>query len=117
MAKIIGIDLGTTNSAVAYVKAGEPEIIENAEGAERQARHGADNGPRIEAQAALAGDEGIVPGAVILRQCVVMRPPSDGLDMVGLLDERLGRGKACIQMGRTVFRRFGLSHFVILQKR
>lgn len=33
MGKIIGIDLGTTNSAVAVVKSGEPQIIENAEGA------------------------------------------------------------------------------------
>jgi molecular chaperone DnaK len=33
MGKIIGIDLGTTNSAVAVVKGGDPQIIENAEGA------------------------------------------------------------------------------------
>lgn len=33
MSKIIGIDLGTTNSAVAIVRGGEPTIIENAEGA------------------------------------------------------------------------------------
>lgn len=32
MAKIIGIDLGTTNSAVAIIEAGEPKIIENTEG-------------------------------------------------------------------------------------
>jgi len=32
MAKIIGIDLGTTNSAVAFVEGGEPRIIENVEG-------------------------------------------------------------------------------------
>jgi molecular chaperone DnaK len=33
MAKILGIDLGTTNSAMAVVQSGEPHIIENAEGA------------------------------------------------------------------------------------
>lgn len=32
MAKIIGIDLGTTNSAVAVVEHGDPKILENAEG-------------------------------------------------------------------------------------
>lgn len=32
MAKIIGIDLGTTNSAVAVMEAGDPKILENAEG-------------------------------------------------------------------------------------
>lgn len=32
MAKILGIDLGTTNSAFAVVEAGEPTIIENSEG-------------------------------------------------------------------------------------
>lgn len=33
MAKILGIDLGTTNSAMAIIEGGEPRIIENAEGA------------------------------------------------------------------------------------
>ena len=32
MAKVIGIDLGTTNSAMAMMEAGEPEVLENAEG-------------------------------------------------------------------------------------
>jgi molecular chaperone DnaK len=32
MGKIIGIDLGTTNSAMAIVEGGEPTIVENAEG-------------------------------------------------------------------------------------
>jgi molecular chaperone DnaK len=32
MAKILGIDLGTTNSAMAIIEAGEPSVIENAEG-------------------------------------------------------------------------------------
>jgi molecular chaperone DnaK len=33
MAKIIGIDLGTTNSCVAIMEAGQPKVIENSEGA------------------------------------------------------------------------------------
>ncbi len=33
MSKIIGIDLGTTNSAVAVMEAGQPKILENSEGA------------------------------------------------------------------------------------
>ena len=32
MAKILGIDLGTTNSAMAVIEAGQPKIIENKEG-------------------------------------------------------------------------------------
>ena len=32
MAKILGIDLGTTNSAMAVVEAGQPKILENQEG-------------------------------------------------------------------------------------
>ena len=32
MARVIGIDLGTTNSAMAVMEAGEPEVIENNEG-------------------------------------------------------------------------------------
>src|SRR5688572_6221749 len=32
MAKVLGIDLGTTNSVVAILEAGEPAVLENAEG-------------------------------------------------------------------------------------
>ena len=32
MAKIIGIDLGTTNSVMAVLEGGEPKVIPNAEG-------------------------------------------------------------------------------------
>lgn len=32
MAKVIGIDLGTTNSCVAVMEGGEPVVITNAEG-------------------------------------------------------------------------------------
>ncbi len=30
--KILGIDLGTTNSAMAVIEGGEPKVLENAEG-------------------------------------------------------------------------------------
>src|SRR3954466_10943240 len=33
MARVIGIDLGTTNSCVAVMEAGKPKVVENAEGA------------------------------------------------------------------------------------
>ena len=32
MGKVIGIDLGTTNSCVAVMEAGEPKVLTNAEG-------------------------------------------------------------------------------------
>ncbi|MFL5664727.1 MAG: Hsp70 family protein, partial [Ktedonobacteraceae bacterium] len=32
MAKVIGIDLGTTNSVIAVMEGGEPTVLENSEG-------------------------------------------------------------------------------------
>ena len=32
MPKVLGIDLGTTNSCMAVIEAGEPRVLENAEG-------------------------------------------------------------------------------------
>jgi molecular chaperone DnaK (HSP70) len=32
MTKVLGIDLGTTNSVAAVMEAGEPTVLENAEG-------------------------------------------------------------------------------------
>ena len=39
MGKIIGIDLGTTNSCVAIMEGGTPKVIENAEGARTTKSH------------------------------------------------------------------------------
>jgi len=36
MAKVLGIDLGTTNSCVAVMEAGEPEVLENSESIQNQ---------------------------------------------------------------------------------
>lgn len=36
MSKVIGIDLGTTNSCVAILEAGQPKVIANSEGVEQR---------------------------------------------------------------------------------
>ncbi len=38
MAKVIGIDLGTTNSCIAVMDGGKPKVIENSEGARTTSR-------------------------------------------------------------------------------
>ena len=59
MGKIIGIDLGTTNSCVAIMEGGKPKVIENAEGARTT--------PSI---VAYADDGEILCGASAKRQAV-----------------------------------------------
>ena len=59
MSKIIGIDLGTTNSCVAIMENGQPKVIENSEGARTT--------PSI---VAYADDEEILVGAPAKRQAV-----------------------------------------------
>ena len=45
MAKVIGIDLGTTNSCVAIMDGSQPRVIENSEGA--RTTHPHSDGQRI----------------------------------------------------------------------
>jgi molecular chaperone DnaK len=59
MSKIIGIDLGTTNSCVAIMEGGKPKVIENSEGARTT--------PSI---VAYTDDEDILVGAPAKRQAV-----------------------------------------------
>jgi molecular chaperone DnaK len=59
MAKIIGIDLGTTNSCVAIMEAGQPKVIENSEG-----------GRTTPSVVAYAEDGEILVGAPAKRQAV-----------------------------------------------
>ncbi|MYD65573.1 MAG: molecular chaperone DnaK [Chloroflexi bacterium] len=64
MARVIGIDLGTTNSAMAVMEAGEPEIIPNAEG-----------GRTTPSMVAVSGQGERLVGTVAKRQAVTN--PSD----------------------------------------
>ncbi|MFT3804683.1 MAG: molecular chaperone DnaK [Burkholderiaceae bacterium] len=59
MGKIIGIDLGTTNSCVAIIEGGQPKVIENSEGARTT--------PSI---VAYTSDDEILVGASAKRQAV-----------------------------------------------
>src|SRR6478609_6230481 len=59
MAKIIGIDLGTTNSCVSIMEGGKPKVIENSEGARTT--------PSI---VAYADNDEILVGAPAKRQAV-----------------------------------------------
>ncbi len=87
MAKILGIDLGTTNSAMAALLGGEPKIIENAEG-----------GRTTPSVAALSKSNELLVGMLAKRQAVT-NPKNTIFSVKRLIgrkfsDPEVGRDKA-----------------------
>src|SRR5438132_223836 len=116
MAKVIGIDLGTTNSAVAYMEGGEPTIIPNAEGGRITPSVVAftKNGERLVGQVAkrqAITDAGQIAGLEVLR--IINEPTAAALaygldkkkdELVAVYD--LGGGTfdiSILQLGEGVF--------------
>jgi len=64
MGKIIGIDLGTSNSAAAYMEAGKPKMIPSAEGTTSV------GGKAFPSYVALTKDEQLLVGEPARRQAV-----------------------------------------------
>ena len=66
MAKVIGIDLGTTNSCVAVMEGSAPKVIENAEGARTTPSivAFAPDGERLIDDRALFLDERVIGGEI-----------------------------------------------------
>ena len=63
MSKIVGIDLGTSNSAAAFLEAGKPKIIPSAEGATQY-------GKAFPSVVAFTKDEQLLVGEPARRQAV-----------------------------------------------
>ena len=81
MAKIIGIDLGTTNSVVAVMEGGDPTVITTAEGGRLCPSVVAftKNGERLVGQETYgAGPIGVVCAIGVIRQIEVDNKPSAG---------------------------------------
>jgi molecular chaperone DnaK len=109
MAKVIGIDLGTTNSCVAVMDGKDPKVIENAEGARTTVHGGVHRrrrAPRRPAGQAPGGDQ---PETRSSRQAPD-RPPLSTTrpsprTRAGSLRDRQGRQRRCLgrRPGRKVF--------------
>src|SRR6266545_3005004 len=84
MPKIIGIDLGTTNSEAAYMEGGTPKIIPSAEGS-------AYGGKMFPSVVAFTKDGGKIAGLEVLR---LVNEPTAAALAYGL--DKKGEGKICV---------------------
>ena len=89
MGKIIGIDLGTTNSCVAFLEGGIPKIIENSEGDRTT--------PSI---IGYADDDEVLVGQAAKRQAVI-KPHENALWLVKRSDRTsVSRKRQCSETSR-----------------
>src|SRR2546427_7085667 len=87
MSKVIGIDLGTTNSVVAVMEGGDPVVIPNAEG-----------GRTTPSVVAFTKDGERLVGQVAQRQAVT-KPTNTVFSIKRFLGRRMGEGTEEIKRG------------------
>ena len=92
MAKVIGIDLGTTNSCVSVMEGSAPKVIENAEGART-----------TPSQVAFARDGERLVGQPAKRQAVT-NPENTVFAVKRLIGRRFDDPRTCRRMAKTASR-------------
>jgi len=92
MSKIVGIDLGTTNSEVAYIEAGKPTIIKSVEGQ-----------PYFPSVVAFTKEGEMLVGEAAKRQAV-----TNPEGTISRIKRKMGRGEKITIRGKNLFTRTNL---------